>query len=574
MVTKVSDFLNTTFSTLTADDAVTNGVSYPGTIVHSTTGTPATGIGAGLRFQVETAANNIETGMTFETVTTDITNTSEDFDFVVKLMQNGATAAERFRVTSAGAVTVTGTMTAGSFFTTGTITGSTLTTTGATVPTNGMYLPAANTVGFATNSIERMRFDAAGRAGLNVTSLNANLEIGGGTLATAANSQSMVVELTATSTSAELLQISSNRNATGGADWTTAGYRIQQKVDATWMGFIQFNGGGSTTLNNGGISFGTGQTTTSPNTITEKMRVDINGNVAIGTTATATARLSIVGTSGANTIGEIYASDGTQWSRFASNLSGSAYNGIVGAGDHGIIYSNGTSGTGAFTIAPWNAIQGGVRLDANGNVSIGVSSVTAGYKLDVSGGIKIAGGGAILLQDSGDIYAYRSGGTTGVIFLVSNGSRYLYYDGTAYQLPVAALAVGGAITAGGEITAFSSDARLKTNVTPLTNALEKVQSLSGVNFTWTDQAKELGISFKNRDDVGVMAQDVERVLPEAVRPAPFDTNTDGTSKSGENYLTVQYEKLTVLLIEAVKEQQQQIDSLTKRIDQLENKPNS
>ena len=327
-----------------------------------------------------------------------------------------------------------------------------------------------------------MRFDAAGRAGLNVTSLNANLEIGGGTLATAANSQSMVVELTAASTSAELLQISSNRNATGGADWTTAGYRIQQKVDATWMGFIQFNGGGSTTLNNGGISFGTGQTTTSPNTIDERVRIDINGNVGIG-----------------------------------------------------------------------------------------VSSVTAGYKLDVSGGIRIAGGGAILLQNTGDIVAYRSGGTTGVIFLNSASNRYLFYNGTNYELNAAALAVGGAITATGEITAFSSDARLKTNVTPLTNALEKVQRLNGVRFSWTDLAKELGVSFKNQDDVGVMAQDVQHVLPEAIRPAPFDTNTDGTSKSGESYLTVQYEKLTVLLIEAVKEQQQQIEALTKRVQLLENK---
>ncbi len=304
---------------------------------------------------------------------------------------------------------------------------------------------------------------------------------------------------------------------------------------------------------------------------TERMRFDATGNVAIGTTTTTNARLNIAGISGANSLGEIYASDGTQWSRFGSNFLSGSYNNIVAAGDHGIIYSNGTTGTGAFTIAPWNSILGGMRLDANGNVGIGVSSVTAGYKLDISGGIRIVGGGAIFLQNSGDIYAYRAGGTTGVIFLVSNGTRYLYYDGTAYQLPGAALAVGGAITATGEITAFSSDARLKTDVTPLTDALKKLQSLHGVRFSWTDQAKDLGVSFKNQTDVGVMAQDVERVLPEAIRPAPFDTDTSGNSISGENYLTVQYEKLTVLLIEAVKEQQQQIESLTKRVQLLENK---
>ena len=75
-------------------------------------------------------------------------------------------------------------------------------------------------------------------------------------------------------------------------------------------------------------------------------------------------------------------------------------------------------------------------------------------------------------------------------------------------------------------------------------------------------------------DVGVIAQEVAAVLPEAVRAAPFDVdvNTSTGSKSGENYLTVQYEKLTALLIEAVKAQQAQIDALQARITTLELDP--
>ena len=65
--------------------------------------------------------------------------------------------------------------------------------------------------------------------------------------------------------------------------------------------------------------------------------------------------------------------------------------------------------------------------------------------------------------------------------------------------------------------------------------------------------------------MGVIAQEVEKVLPQIVVPAPFDIgqNADGTeySISGENYKTVQYEKLVPLLIEAIKEQQKQIDEL-------------
>ena len=75
--------------------------------------------------------------------------------------------------------------------------------------------------------------------------------------------------------------------------------------------------------------------------------------------------------------------------------------------------------------------------------------------------------------------------------------------------------------------------------------------------------------------VGLFADEVEAVLPEAVKPAPFDTDENGNSKSGENYRTIQYEKVVPLLVEAIKEQQAtierqqaQIDLLIKRLDGL------
>jgi hypothetical protein len=71
--------------------------------------------------------------------------------------------------------------------------------------------------------------------------------------------------------------------------------------------------------------------------------------------------------------------------------------------------------------------------------------------------------------------------------------------------------------------------------------------------------------------VGVIAQEVEKVLPQVVKLAPFDIEyIDGTkkSKSGENYKTVQYEKLIPLLIEAIKEQNNKIDYLQEQITKL------
>ena len=67
----------------------------------------------------------------------------------------------------------------------------------------------------------------------------------------------------------------------------------------------------------------------------------------------------------------------------------------------------------------------------------------------------------------------------------------------------------------------------------------------------------------DKDYVGVFAQDVEKVQQEAVELAPFDNDSDDNSISGENYLTVQYEKLVPLLIESIKELKKEIEELKK-----------
>jgi len=132
--------------------------------------------------------------------------------------------------------------------------------------------------------------------------------------------------------------------------------------------------------------------------------------------------------------------------------------------------------------------------------------------------------------------------------------------GVAYNPPAAGL---GEIRAGGNITAYYSDERLKENIEPITRGLDKVSLLRGVTFNSNQIAKDNGYHDDTKQ-VGVIAQDVQKVLPEAVKLAPFDTDyVDGelVSKSGENYLTVQYEKLVPLLIEAIKELKREIDEL-------------
>jgi hypothetical protein len=111
--------------------------------------------------------------------------------------------------------------------------------------------------------------------------------------------------------------------------------------------------------------------------------------------------------------------------------------------------------------------------------------------------------------------------------------------------------VSGALNVGGDVVAYaSSDERLKDNIELISNPIEKVQSLKGVTWDWNSNADELQQSLPN---VGVIAQDVEKVLPQLV------TDRDNGFKG------VDYAKLTGLLIEAVKDQQKQIDELKSKL---------
>jgi hypothetical protein len=107
----------------------------------------------------------------------------------------------------------------------------------------------------------------------------------------------------------------------------------------------------------------------------------------------------------------------------------------------------------------------------------------------------------------------------------------------------------------GDITAFSSDERLKTNIKPLENALEKVLSLDGFTYNFNKIGESLGFD-KKVTHVGVFAQQIQAVLPEAVVPAP----------ANNDYLTVKYDKIVPLLIEAVKELSRKVDELQQKLN--------
>lgn len=115
-----------------------------------------------------------------------------------------------------------------------------------------------------------------GNVGIGTVNPNSKLEVFAPALGSNVNDVVEVQRLNSSNGNNNYLDVR-NMRTSAGTDWTTAGMRIQEKIDSTWMGYVQFNGD-----NNGGITFGTGLTTTFPGNVPERMRITSSGNVGIG----------------------------------------------------------------------------------------------------------------------------------------------------------------------------------------------------------------------------------------------------------------------------------------------------
>ena len=131
--------------------------------------------------------------------------------------------------------------------------------------------------------------------------------------------------------------------------------------------------------------------------------------------------------------------------------------------------------------------------------------------------------------------------------------------------------IGGDIACAGNISAYYSDERLKTKVCDITEPLEIIDKLNGFYYIPNALAYRNGITH-NTQEVGLSAQEVQSVLPEIVKLAPFDLARDEednmVSKSGENYLTISYERLAPVFVEAIKELKKDKCVLNEKYDNL------
>jgi hypothetical protein len=202
----------------------------------------------------------------------------------------------------------------------------------------------------------------------------------------------------------------------------------------------------------------------------------------------------------------------------------------------------------------------GVRLGDSGNGYF--QPVSGNYgSIQIDGGAHggyegySIGGRAVFMHNNGTATGiYNDVNNQWMFYGVHAAGTYMYHNGSQRIYTTSTGA-----TVNGDLNS-TSDIRYKKNIEPIDNALEKVQSLNGVTFDWDNDAFEETEHSKKPEfterATGVIAQDVEKVLPEAVRE-----NEDG-------FKNVAYGNMVGLLIEAIKEQQTQIDELKAEVAEL------
>jgi hypothetical protein len=306
--------------------------------------------------------------------------------------------------------------------------------------------------------------------------------------------------------------------------------------------------------------------------------------VSVPNSSLANSSMTINGTSiSLGGSGTVTAAAGTlTGSTLASNVTGSSLTGVgtISAGTwNGNAVAVTYGGTGASTASgartnlglvigtdipspTGTGASGTWSISINGNAATATAAAGNGFFTQTT-----ASEGQIGANFSGQNPVYLYNNSTAWGLYSASGGSLIYYTRSTGAVTTAALTntqtsslgVGtaasgttGEIRATNNVTAYYSDERLKTKVGDIENALDKVKQIQTMYYHANDVAAALGYD-PSILEVGVTAQSVQKVMPQTVAPAPIDSQ----------YLTVRYERLVPLLIEAIKELEAQVAELKK-----------
>lgn len=337
-------------------------------------------------------------------------------------------------------------------------------------------------------------------------------------------------------------------------------------------------------------------TATNANTASAIVQRDASGNFSAGTITAALSGNATTATSATTATTATQVSNSLTLATSGTGLSGSAsFNGA--SAQTFTVTSNATNANTGSTIvardASGNFSAGTITAALSGNATTATSATTAtnagnattagGFTpsavsgtanrivvADASGYIKntyffstddvVGSGVTAVMVKQGDNY-FRSGTAAAIATFISGQTINISGSATTFTstsqnsqfnsigVGTAGSGTAGEIRATNAVTAYYSDDRLKTKLGNIEGALAKVKTLSGFYYEANETAQALG--YKPKREVGVSAQSVQAVLPEVVVPAPID----------EQYLTVHYDKLVPLLIEAIKELEAKVAAL-------------
>jgi hypothetical protein len=261
----------------------------------------------------------------------------------------------------------------------------------------------------------------------------------------------------------------------------------------------------------------------------------IAGTYLTGGTITTTGTLAVDATN-LNTASKVVARDAS------GNFSAGT---ITAALSGNATTSSSTTGNAASaTVLQTARTIGGVSFNGSANINLpGVN--TAGNQSTTSNAAT-----ATVLQTARTINGTSFNGSANIT--ITAAATNVNTQLASLGVGTAASGTAGEIRATNNVTAYYSDDRLKTRGSNIENALDKVMSLNGFHYQANEVANALG--YVSKPEVGVSAQEVQAVLPEVVVPAPID----------DKYLTVHYDKLVPLLIEAIKELKAEVDELKSR----------